>query len=212
MNHTARFAVTLLAGLAAAATLVAQQPAAPSQDTPPTSPTITLAVPPTHVVVARAPGRYGGWPANHGIWAWGNEILVGFSWGHMRSGGAEAAIRSIAQRPEEHMLARSLDGGETWKHEKPAGLIPPPDARATSRASRRTKAARRSSHLTTPIDFTRARFRADGAHERHQRRSLVVLLHDRQGAHRGTVRSSCRISARRASRRVPTTSWRGATS
>ena len=119
MNHTAPFSVMLLAGLAAAATLAAQQPAAPGKNTRPTSPTITLEVPPTHTVVARAPGRYGGWPANHGIWAWGNEILVGFSWGHMREGGAEAGHPIDRQRPEEHMLARSLDGGQTWSANMP---------------------------------------------------------------------------------------------
>ena len=34
-----------------------------------------------HVVVYREEGRFAGWPANHGIWAWGDEILVGFSRG-----------------------------------------------------------------------------------------------------------------------------------
>ena len=24
-------------------------------------------------------GKFGGWPANNGMWNWGNEILVGFS-------------------------------------------------------------------------------------------------------------------------------------
>ena len=144
MNHTAPFAVMLLAGLAAAATLAAQQSTAPRPEPRLVTPTITLAVPPTHVVVARAPGRYGGWPANHGIWAWGNEILVGFSWGHMRDGGAEAGHPIDRQRPEEHMLARSLDGGETWKHEKPGASFRP-RARGTSRVSRRTKEARRPS-------------------------------------------------------------------
>ena len=134
----------LLAWSGSRGTLAAQQPA-PRQDTRPISPTIALAVPPTHIVVARAPGRYGGWPANHGIWAWGNEILVGFSWGHMREGGAEAGHPIDRQRPEEHMLARSLDGGETWTHEKPAGPHSAAESRATSRACRQTKAARRSS-------------------------------------------------------------------
>ncbi len=27
-------------------------------------------------------GRFGGWPTNHGIWSWGNEIVVGFSAAH----------------------------------------------------------------------------------------------------------------------------------
>src|SRR5262245_49823227 len=84
----------------------------------------TTAEGPRRVVIAREAGRYGGWPANHGIWSWGNEILVGYSWGHMRNGGAESGHPIDRQRPEEHMLARSLDGGETWTREKPAGLTP----------------------------------------------------------------------------------------
>ena len=32
-----------------------------------------------HVKVYYEPGRFGGWPANHGIWSWDSEILVGFS-------------------------------------------------------------------------------------------------------------------------------------
>ena len=31
-----------------------------------------------NVIVYKTPGRYAGWPANHGIWIWGNEIVVGF--------------------------------------------------------------------------------------------------------------------------------------
>src|SRR5688572_8624932 len=123
MKQQARFATTLATGVMAAAVLVAQS-AAPRQETSSVATTLTTA--PKHVVVARAAGRYGGWPANHGMWVWGNEILVGFSWGHMRDGGAESGHPIDRQRPEEHMLARSLDGGETWKHEKPAGLTPPP--------------------------------------------------------------------------------------
>ena len=30
-----------------------------------------------HVTVYYEKGRFGGWPANNGIWSWGNEILVG---------------------------------------------------------------------------------------------------------------------------------------
>jgi len=78
------------------------------------------------VTVYAEPGRFGGWPANHGIWSWGNEILVGFSRGTFRDLGPERhAIDREA--PEEHLLARSLDGGETWTLEFPAregSLIP----------------------------------------------------------------------------------------
>ena len=37
-----------------------------------------------HVEVYYEPGRYGGWPANHGIWSWGNQILVGFEIGYFK--------------------------------------------------------------------------------------------------------------------------------
>ena len=32
-----------------------------------------------HVVVSEKEGRYHGWPANNGIWSWGDEILVAFT-------------------------------------------------------------------------------------------------------------------------------------
>lgn len=71
-----------------------------------------------HVRVYSEPARFGGWPANHGIWIWGNEILVGFSIGfHKDLGLMRHAIDR--ERPEEHVLARSLDGGETWALEFP---------------------------------------------------------------------------------------------
>lgn len=79
-----------------------------------------------HVDVYRVPGRFGGWPANHGLWSWGDEILVGFSAGYFKDNGpSRHAIDH--NRPEEHLLARSLDGGATWTIENPAehgALIP----------------------------------------------------------------------------------------
>ena len=39
-----------------------------------------------NVTVWEEPGRFGGWPANHGIWSWGNEILVGFSAAYFKGG------------------------------------------------------------------------------------------------------------------------------
>ena len=72
-----------------------------------------------HVRVYYEPGRFGGWPANHGIWIWGNEILVGFSRGWYKNLGPERHAID-RERPEEHLLARSLDGGETWTIENPA--------------------------------------------------------------------------------------------
>lgn len=71
------------------------------------------------VVVYRESGRFGGWPANHGIWSWGNEILVGFSIGYHKDLGSERH-NIDREKPEEHVLARSLDGGRTWSIEHPA--------------------------------------------------------------------------------------------
>ena len=91
-----------------------------------TKPTSLRALEVEHVIVYGEPGRFGGWPANHGMWNWGNEVLVGFSAGYFKDNGP---LRHAIDhdRPEEHLLARSLDGGQTWKIENPAAqgvLIP----------------------------------------------------------------------------------------
>jgi hypothetical protein len=75
-------------------------------------------------VLYKEAGRYGGWPANHGIWSWGNEILVGFELGYFKDNDRGHSIDY--SKPAEHVLARSMDGGETWKIERPVGLKPPP--------------------------------------------------------------------------------------
>ena len=79
---------------------------------------------PRHVTVYREQGRFGGWPANHGMWSWGNELLVGFSsaWFQATTDDRHAMDRS---KPEEPRLARSMDGGETWNIEMPPSLLPP---------------------------------------------------------------------------------------
>jgi hypothetical protein len=72
-----------------------------------------------HIPVYQVAGRFGGWPANHGIWSWGNEILVGFSAGYHKDLGLERH-NIDREKPEEHLLARSLDGGLSWNIENPA--------------------------------------------------------------------------------------------
>jgi len=72
-----------------------------------------------HSVVYAKEGMFGGWPANHGIWHWGDEILVGLSIGTHKDLGDER--HSIDRdKPEHHVLARSSDGGQTWQLEFPA--------------------------------------------------------------------------------------------
>lgn len=79
-----------------------------------------------HVEVYHEPGRFGGWPANHGMWSWGNEMLVGFSAGYFKDNGPKRHAIDH-DKPEEHLLARSIDGGLTWTIENPAkqGVLVP---------------------------------------------------------------------------------------
>jgi hypothetical protein len=77
-----------------------------------------------HVLIYREKGRFGGWPANHGIWSWGNEILVGFSAGYFKQ-RRWMYHQADPDKPEVPAFARSLDGGESWTvQERPEQLLP----------------------------------------------------------------------------------------
>ena len=67
---------------------------------------------PRHITVYEQPGRFAGWPANHGLWSWGNEIVVGFDAAPFVFREQGHAI-SHDHAPDQ-LLARSKDGGETW--------------------------------------------------------------------------------------------------
>lgn len=65
-----------------------------------------------HVVVYREAGKFAGWPANYGMWLWGNELVVGFTQcTQMAGAGFHSRTRELPAYP---MQARSLDGGRTW--------------------------------------------------------------------------------------------------
>ena len=51
----------------------------PTRRTILTAPVDNAATAQRHLVVYKETGRFGGWPANHGLWHWNNEILCGFS-------------------------------------------------------------------------------------------------------------------------------------
>ena len=85
-----------------------------------------IAVHVTRTTVFREPGRFAGWPANYGAWAWGNEILVGFALGHVRRARDqyEGLHPRDTTRPFVPMLARSTDGGTSWRAEPFTGTTP----------------------------------------------------------------------------------------
>ena len=71
-----------------------------------------------HVTVYRDPNRYAGWPANYGMWAWGDELVLCFTLGYPDPSGRFHTRDKT--RPFVTMEARSFDGGETWQvHEAP---------------------------------------------------------------------------------------------
>jgi len=63
-----------------------------------------------HGVIFYEDGQYGGWPANHGIWSWDNEILVGFIQADHKEIRGHTYDRSTAKVK----YARSKDGGVNW--------------------------------------------------------------------------------------------------
>ncbi len=84
----------------------------------PTAATLTQ----KNLTVFQEAGRYGGWPANHGLWQWGDEIVAGFevAW-YKHPVNDHAVDRS---KPFENWQARSLDGGKTWKMEHDLPFTP----------------------------------------------------------------------------------------
>ena len=102
-----------------------------------------------HVEVYNQPGRFAGWPANNGIWSWGDEIVVGFTLGYHKQ---KSGHTIDPDRPSGPRQARSLDGGLTWTIERPSYV-------GENDEERETTAFSRSVDFRAP-DFA-ARFRDD---------------------------------------------------
>jgi hypothetical protein len=97
------------------------------------------------VTIYRNPERYAGWPANYGMWNWGNEIVLGFTVGYPDpQAGFHTRDKS---RPFETMQARSLDGGQTWSVDDFPGQTP--DNRALSADEHMTHGLRLGDILDT---------------------------------------------------------------
>jgi hypothetical protein len=73
-------------------------------------------------VVYREPGRFAGWPANYGLWNWGEEVVSIFVSGWI---GDDTGLHPRDKsRPFVPVVARSRDGGRSWNHERFEGSIP----------------------------------------------------------------------------------------
>ncbi len=129
---------------------------------------VSTAAEPEHAVVFQEDGRFAAWPANGGMWAWGSEILVCFTEAAHKDGSGHTYDRPTAR----NMLARSLDGGETWTVEDAyeAGIA----GRAMDQHLGDKAAPPKD--LTEPIDFTHPDF---------------ALLFQRETNHRGPAHFYC---------------------
>jgi hypothetical protein len=75
--------------------------------------TETKAIQATHVTVRHEKGRCYGWPANGGIWSWGNEIVVQYRGGEFQDKPVGSHDINY-NKPILIEQSRSFDGGLTW--------------------------------------------------------------------------------------------------
>ncbi len=73
-------------------------------------------------IVYRVAGRFAGWPANYGMWRWGEELVVGFTVGAHKT--VQRGHARDKQQPFVNMQARSHDGGRNWHVEPFPGELP----------------------------------------------------------------------------------------
>ena len=89
----------------------------------------------THIIAFAPPGRFAGWPANNGLWAWEDgEILVGCSTGTFQAQAGHSVSGTIRS-----VLLRSHDDGGSWTAHEPQGYLNDP---------------RPLTELKAPVDFT----------------------------------------------------------
>jgi len=80
-----------------------------------------VTIPVKNVIVVNEPGRFSAWPANNGVWIWGNEIVVGFEYCYYRY--SKNGHSRDNDKPQLKYLARSIDGGETWTIRNPDNYV-----------------------------------------------------------------------------------------
>jgi hypothetical protein len=75
-----------------------------------------------HVTVYRRPLRFGGWPANYGMWRWDREIVIVFTEGAFKND--TGSHKRDTSKPFTILQGRSLDDGRTWRIEPFVGPTP----------------------------------------------------------------------------------------
>ncbi|MCW5964158.1 MAG: exo-alpha-sialidase [Bryobacterales bacterium] len=129
-----------------------------------------------NVMVYSKKGRFGGWPANFGIWSWGEEIACGFGAAYFVKTDPERHQRDRS-RPIVPAIARSTDGGETWQVSEPASLLPPDQGGPPP------------SNLGEPMDFNAPGFALTlRSQDAHDRPSLFWYSVDKARTWRGPYR------------------------
>lgn len=103
-----------------------------------------------HIKVFYEKGKFGGWPANWGMWHWGNEILVGYTMADHKDRKGHNYDRETAVA----MFSRSKDGGLTWKQENAFdhGITEP------TWENHIQKGAKSAAPLKNKIDFSKKDF------------------------------------------------------
>ncbi len=76
-----------------------------------------------NMVVYSNANEFAGWPANEGLWQWGDEILVAFEVSSFSEHSDDHNVNREAQK--RIAFARSLDGGLTWTPEEHLEIAPP---------------------------------------------------------------------------------------
>lgn len=69
-----------------------------------------------HGIIWKDDGKFAAWPANNGMWIWGDEVLVGFVVADHKA-DAEG-LHTYDPLTARNHYARSMDGGKSWKVEE----------------------------------------------------------------------------------------------
>jgi hypothetical protein len=75
-----------------------------------------------HVTIYREQQHFAGWPANYGLWAWGQEVVQSYIVGHLQPNDLFHARDK--SRPFLTYQSRSLDGGQHWELQLFPGATP----------------------------------------------------------------------------------------